>query len=339
MPYDRRQVKLAARSAVREAHPRPQLVVLVFLLLTTGISAVVNMATAWRMTRSMEGVVNWFYYNGYYDYSTLAHAGALSTLSFFLMVLLGLYTMVMHWGLLQYVLHLQRRQPASFRDLFSGFSMAGRVIALNLLLFLFSFLWTLLGCLIYVVILVLLAPQNILHAVIALLLAIPLLIFILNRIFRYAMANFLLLDYPELGALEVISRSKALMRGRICSYVMLFLSFLGWALLILLIKLAVWGIGSVLLGFSIFDIITAYISGNGVDMAAQFLPSLSLSNLPVLIVAFLAALPLTLWLSAYQGTALAGFYDAARGYPSEKASPDETCNSYDSASGGYSSEL
>lgn len=333
MPYDRRQSKRAARAAVREARPRPQLVILVFLLLTTGVSAVVNGAAAWRMTRSVEGFVNGVYYGDYYNRGVLFHAGALSTVSFFLTVLLTLYIMVMNFGVHQYALRLNRRQFASFRDLLSGFSTAGRVIAMNLLIFLFSFLWALLGCSIYPVLLLLRSPWNSSSAPVAVLLTMVLLVFLLNRVLRYALANFLLVDHPELGALEAIRRSKELMRGRLWSLVVLLLSFLGWAALVLLIQGVVWGL-SALLGISTFHL-AALVSGSGSGMTAQVLPSLA-STL-VFLVAGLASLPLALWLIAYLRAALAGFYDAACGYP--QAPPDETFNGYDSTFGGYRNEL
>ncbi len=49
--------------------------------------------------------------------------------------------------------------------------------------------------------------------------------------YRYSMALYVLIDNPELGALECLRRSKEMMRGNKFKLFVLELSFIGWILL------------------------------------------------------------------------------------------------------------
>ena len=53
-------------------------------------------------------------------------------------------------------------------------------------------------------------------------------------VFKYSMVNYILVDEPEIGALEAISKSKEMMDGHKLDLFILRLSFLGWILLGLL---------------------------------------------------------------------------------------------------------
>jgi uncharacterized membrane protein len=94
-----------------------------------------------------------------------------------------------------------------------GFSDAGRVIVLNLLIGVFVMLWSLL----FVI-------PGIMAA------------------YSYRLAPYILLDNPEIGGREAIRRSKALMRGHRWDLFLCDLSFIGWALLTALTAgiLSVW---------------------------------------------------------------------------------------------------
>lgn len=47
----------------------------------------------------------------------------------------------------------------------------------------------------------------------------------------YSMSYYIMLDYPEMGTLEILKESKRMMRGHKMEYLILLLSFLGWAIL------------------------------------------------------------------------------------------------------------
>ena len=105
-------------------------------------------------------------------------------------------------GFTIYSLHVSRGEKADYGNIFDGFGIFFRVLWLAILEGLFIFLWSLL---LYV--------PGIIAA------------------YRYRQALFLLLDHPELSALECITASKEMMRGHKGELFVLDLSFLGWILL------------------------------------------------------------------------------------------------------------
>ena len=117
---------------------------------------------------------------------------------------------------------------------------------------------------------------------------------------RYSMANYILLD-ERVDALEAISRSKAMMRGRKWHLFVLELSFIGWYLLVYLIVVVVVWIGMTVLGGIWFS---------GLGMA---IPTGAFAGMIVVVlVAFLCAVPLLIWLQPYFTGAHAKFYDWSR---------------------------
>ena len=95
-----------------------------------------------------------------------------------------------------------RQQQNSLWNLMDGFQSFLKIIGLNIITGIFTFLWSLL--------------------------------FIIPGIvaaYRYRQALYLLLDHPEMGIFECIRESKRLMRGHKAELFILDLSFIGWALL------------------------------------------------------------------------------------------------------------
>jgi len=105
-------------------------------------------------------------------------------------------------GLYGYFLDLVRERNPSIGGLFSGFNRFSEAFILNLLLGIFTFLWTLLFII-----------PGIIAAI------------------RYSQAIFILRDNPGIGGLEAIRRSKAMMAGNKGRYFVLCLTYLGWAIL------------------------------------------------------------------------------------------------------------
>jgi len=106
------------------------------------------------------------------------------------------------FGVYAYYLHLVRDQRPEIGVMFSGFSLFGKTFLLYLLMVIFTFLWSLL-------------------------LIIPGII----AAFRYSMAYFILHDNPDIGAMEAIRRSGEMMKGYKGKLFLLYLSFIGWAIL------------------------------------------------------------------------------------------------------------
>ncbi len=109
------------------------------------------------------------------------------------------------FGLMSFYLMISRGEKPSTGVLFSGFNRFVDTFLLYLLMGIFILLWTLL----------LIVP-----GIIAAL--------------RYSQAYYLLRDNPDIGAMEAIRRSKALMDGQKGKLFMLALSFIGWFLLTIL---------------------------------------------------------------------------------------------------------
>ena len=105
-------------------------------------------------------------------------------------------------GHCRYLLNQQDRQTLSAQDLFTGFQHFGAGFLLQLLISLFTFLWSLL----------LIIPGIVAS-------------------YRYAMAPFIMAEHPEMSAIEAINASKKMMYGNKWRLFCLDFSFIGWAIL------------------------------------------------------------------------------------------------------------
>ena len=106
---------------------------------------------------------------------------------------------VIQLGYAKYLLKQQDRQEGSISDLFSEFERFGQGFAQKFLRGLYSFLW-------------------------GLLFVIPGIV----KSYSYAMAPFIMADYPNLTASEAIQASKDMMDGRKWDLFVLRLTFIGW---------------------------------------------------------------------------------------------------------------
>lgn len=100
-------------------------------------------------------------------------------------------------------LKLANNEDISVGNVFSGFNKTGRALWLNILIAIFTFLWT---CL----------------------LIIPGII----KQYAYSMAFYVLADNPELTAREALTKSKQIMKGHKMDLFILQLSFIGWYFLV-----------------------------------------------------------------------------------------------------------
>lgn len=110
------------------------------------------------------------------------------------------------WGanIMFYQLYRERKLP-SLDSLFIGFHDFGRILGTTLLVEIYTFLWTLL----------LIVPGIIKGC-------------------SYAMTPYILRDYPELSYNAAIEKSMAMMEGHKMKLFLLYLSFIGWAILCIL---------------------------------------------------------------------------------------------------------
>lgn len=121
--------------------------------------------------------------------------------------------MLIFVGYLWYAMKVSRSQPAEFKNIFDTFRMPLKVFCLTFMIYLFTFLWSLL-------------------------LFIPGII----AMYRYRQAFFILYDHPDYGVMQCINESKQMMKGHKAELFVLDLSFLGWCLLgvITLYVLYIW---------------------------------------------------------------------------------------------------
>lgn len=189
-------LKAQAKSAIRKAAPKIYLVCIVLLLLTNAPSFVTEGPTLRLMLQagSPEEMLQ------IYENSALASGGLLLTLATAAMnVFLSLVTC--GWQL--YALRVSREEETGgLETLFACFQQFWRFISATLLMGLFTLLWSML-------------------------LIIPGII----AAFAYSQTIFIMLDHPEMSAMEAIGASKKMMRGHKMEFFLLGLSFFGWSIL------------------------------------------------------------------------------------------------------------
>lgn len=129
----------------------------------------------------------------------LMNPGLLGT---FISILTGLMSMVLASGFVMYCMAIRRGERAEYLTLFDGFSFVGKVILLNIVIYLFTFFWSLLF---------------VIPGIIA--------------AYRYRFAVYNLCENPEMGVMDAINMSKAQTVGFKWQLFVLDLSFLGWQIL------------------------------------------------------------------------------------------------------------
>ena len=131
--------------------------------------------------------------------SSIGSGGILST---FVSILTNLMSAVLAAGFVMYCMAIRQGQRAEYLTLFDGFSFVGKVIGLNSLIAVFTFLWSLL--------------------------------FVIPGIiasYRYRFALYNLYENPDIGILEALNMSKRQTLGYKGQVFMLDLSYIGWNLL------------------------------------------------------------------------------------------------------------
>lgn len=293
MRFYRPEAKRLAKLAMRNASPHPMLVTLVYFLLTSVVSSVVNKLVSNPFNTVAEYVID-----GVYDVEYIYHlfltpraVGLFAAVS----LVLGIYNWIMSFGYTSYALRLARGEQPGTGSLLDGFRAFGRAFLVNLLVFLFTFLWGLLLMIPYFVVLILAALManpflSLSLAMLAVALAIGGLVALVPITLRYRLCVYFLLDNPGMGALESIRASKQAMRGRKAELFVLDWSFFGWLMLVVAAEL----VGTVV----------AVVIG-------LFVPVPALNAVLTVVLPLAACAPLLLWLSPYMSATEANFYDAA----------------------------
>ena len=120
----------------------------------------------------------------------------------FVSIVISLVTAVLGAGYILYTMNVRKGLITPYTTLFDGFLFAGKIILLEIVQYIFVFLWSLL--------------------------------FIIPGIiagYRYRFALYNLCENPEMGVMEALNMSKAQTRGHKWELFVLDLSFLGWVIL------------------------------------------------------------------------------------------------------------
>lgn len=120
----------------------------------------------------------------------------------FVTVVISLLTSVLYGGWTLYHLAVRRGEGAGYGTLFDGFSFAGKLILLDIIAYIFIFLWSLLF---------------VIPGIIA--------------AYRYRFAVYNLCENPEMGVMEALNMSKVQTSGYKADLFILDLTFLGWNIL------------------------------------------------------------------------------------------------------------
>lgn len=171
---DRKQLKQQMKDLLRSAQVGARGMTLLYLALVCALN----------LTDSLTGLVN----------------DGLPAM--FVSILTSLLGMVLSAGFVLYCMAVRRGERAEYLTLFDGFSFVGRIILLNIVEYLFIFLWSLLF---------------VIPGIIA--------------AYRYRFALYNLYENPGIGVMEALNMSKQQTLGYKGQLFMLDLSYIGWFIL------------------------------------------------------------------------------------------------------------
>ena len=280
MEIDRSELKRRARERIVLTNPKFWVVALAYLAMTTGVSWLISLIP-------------------------IPSGSAVFDLDLFFQLLLFLYTTVVQFGLCLWALWAYRQLDPDVNSLMQGFSVAGRVIFMELGIAVRILGWFVLVSffLTMPVFLLLLGDGSSGIGMLSLLvMVIGILAAYTILQLRYALAPYLLADRPDDGPTIPIRRSVDLMRGWKWELFKLEFSFIGWEAVNFLLSN-----GVVLFFLYRAGLLTQDIFLN--DMLFSQAIGVIYSA-PAVILSTLVTIPVSLWLIPYRETARAGFYDA-----------------------------
>lgn len=327
MGYQRAQLKMAAKQAIRQSRSGPRLTTFLYMAVMWAASMVLGTVALYAsgmnaMSDMLENAASWiddpeflmdyiFWAAGPRFMVTLVVYALISGILSFLL------NSLMNTGYNSYCLSIVRRREPQMSAIFGGFSKAGSVIVTKLLVGVFTFLWSLLFIAALLIVLLVfgliaaVAQSEVLEVIMALMAFagyIGILVGIVWVTLRYSMVDFLIMDQGMSG-LDCIRESKRLMQGNVGKLFVLHLSFIGWYLLECLIVVV--GLG----GF--YSILFMALSGAS-DLEAAGMVIIALL---FLLAAAVGSVILSIWLRPYITGSVALFYDWARGAAPPSAGP------------------
>jgi len=277
MEIDRKELKRQARERIALTDPKFWVVALAYIAMTTGVSWIIS----------------------------LIPLPEDSAIQLFFQLLLMLYRTVVQFGLCLWALWTYRQLDPDVNALMQGFSVAGRVILMELGIYVRVLGWYFLVAFVLAMPVVFLLFNDASAGTGMLSLAILFIGLIATLIFlnlRYALAPYLLADRPDDGSTIPILRSVALMRGWKWDLFKLEFSFIGWEAINFVLSL---GVTLFFLNQAGLLTMDAFLTDAWQNQVMNVVYSTK-----VVILSTLVTIPVSLWLLPYRETARAGFYDA-----------------------------
>ena len=323
MEYNRVQLKLAAKQAMKGQRPHPMLITLLFTVLSNlGSQLVMRILGAasgsdkllqeFMLSSQMyTDPEDWMQYILFNLLSPGRIAIALVVGVILGTVLASLWMALMNVGYKNFCLGMVRRQQPQTGALFSLFPQFGPVLGTQVLVGIFEFLWILLfgvGAVALLAVAVLLfGDLEGLMVLSVLLVYIALLVGVVWVTMRYAMVDFLIVDRGITG-MEAIRESKRMMKGNIGRLFLLQLSFIGWYLLEYGVVMVCMTIGMIAMGSSMM---MGGMAGADYAIVGSVFVFLGLMIVSAIIISII-----NLWLLPYLTGTQALFYDYLQGMDS-----------------------
>lgn len=232
MYFNRAQAKQAAKESMRRTRPSYLLVMVLYILLTTGVSYLLTAVMGNNLSEQFL-----LYIQQGYDpaevFRYLLEQNGQEKIALFSCVqfVQGIYSILVAFGLTSYTLRVARNEDPGPGHLLDGFLKAGRVLWMNLLVSIFATGWYLVIFVPLIVAVIMLDSSDFAVSILVVLMLVGAFV-MMAIVLRYVLADYFLLDDPDCTAREAIRRSKVAMRGHRWEYVVLGLSFIGWLLLI-----------------------------------------------------------------------------------------------------------
>ncbi len=228
---NRREIKITAKEAAKQAGKAAKLVTLVYLLCQLGLNGLQLLTNFLTSRTSGGGSIS----------DALAADARNKAIVYIIMVIVGIVGVLLSIGYTRISLQVHRREPVRMDSLLEGFQIPGRVIGLRLLRALLMLMWTY-AILIPAIILlsIPITPLDrmtesdtwfVMYLVVLLIVAVAVSTAVS---YRYWGATFILLDHPDYTVRECIRAATEMTRGHRMELFLLDLSLLPWNLLCIL---------------------------------------------------------------------------------------------------------
>ena len=227
----RREIKITAKEAAKQAGKAAKLATLVFLLIQLGLSGLQLLTNFLTSRISGGGSIS----------DALAAGARNKAIAYIIMVIVGIVGVLLNIGYTRIALQVHRREPVPMESLLEGFQIPGRAIGLRLFRALLMLAWT--YALLIPVIILLSFPLPALDRMMEMdrwfVMYMVVLLIVATAVttavsYRYWGATFILLDHPDYTVRECVRAATEMTRGHRMELFLLDLSLLPWNLLCIL---------------------------------------------------------------------------------------------------------